>query len=547
MLSFKKMKKYNYIIIILILSAASLVSCKKQLEEYNPSGSTAQAVYNTPEGFETAVNAAYTYNRYFYGKEAGYGLFETGTDIWTSGQLDSKPELSTYLNLKTDQAYVTTLWQQCYAAINLCNTALSYENTAGLSAARRPVLEGELRFMRAWYYWHVVESFGDANFTLEPTTSLVTTANRTPVATIYDQIIADVTFAAQNLQNTPLDNNYGRVTKPAAEAFLARIYLTRGNNQSASNYANKVIKNYGFKLLTNYADLWNITNQRNSEVIWALNYSTNLSFNDKAGSNNGHMIFLMDYKNLPGMTQDIANGKPYTRYMPTKYLLNLFNETDDARFLGSFKQTWYANNATSIPKAAYKLGDTAVYCSKYAVIAATRAAKPYTIFDINDMYKANGTTNDRSHYISLRKFDDPTRATSDETQSSRDVFLIRLAEMYLIAGEAQLNLGKTDSAAYFINQLRSRAAITGHQTAMQVLPASITTDFILDERAREFAGEQLRWFDLKRDNKLVERVKKYNPDAAPYIQDYNALRPIPQAQIDAVTNKDTFKQNPGYQ
>lgn len=545
------MKKYNYIIAILALAATTLSACKKQLEEYNPSGATAQAIYNTPEGFETAVNAAYTYNRYFYGKETGYGLFETGTDIWTSGQLDSKPELSTYLNLKTDQSYVASLWQQCYAAINLCNTALSYVNTAGLSATRRPVLEGELRFMRAWYYWHVVESFGDANFSLDPTIGLLTTANRTPVAQIYDQIFADLNFAVQNLQATPLDNNYGRVTKPAAEAFLARIYLTRGNNQLASNYAAKVIKNYSFKLLTNYADLWNITNQRNSEVIWALNYSTNLSFNDKSGSNNGHMIFLMDYRNLPGMMIDVANGNSQTRYMPTKFLLNLFNETDDSRFLGSFKQTWYSNNAANIPKVgglpAYKVGDTAVYCSKYAVTPAVRASKPYTIFDINDMYKANGMTNDRSHYISLRKFDDPTRASATETQSSRDAFLIRLAEMYLIAGEAQLNLGRTDSAAYYINILRSRAAITGHQAAMQVLPSAITTDFILDERAREFAGEQLRWFDLKRDNKLVDRVRKYNPDAAPNIQDYHALRPIPQAQIDAVTNKDTFKQNPGYQ
>jgi hypothetical protein len=165
---------------------------------------------------------------------------------------------------------------------------------------------------------------------------------------------------------------------------------------------------------------------------------------------------------------------------------------------------------------------------------------------VNDMYKATGIPNDRSHYISLKKFDDPTRATSDETQSSRDAFLIRLSEMYLIASEAQLNLSKPDSAAYYINQVRSRAAIPGHQAAMQVLPGDITIDFILDERAREFAGEELRWFDLKRTSKLVERVKKYNPDAAQYIQTFNALRPIPQAQIDAVTNKDTFKQNPGY-
>jgi hypothetical protein len=81
---------------------------------------------------------------------------------------------------------------------------------------------------------------------------------------------------------------------------------------------------------------------------------------------------------------------------------------------------------------------------------------------------------------------------------------------------------------------------------MQITPADLSLDFILDERAREFAGEQMRWNDLKRTGKLVERVKKYNLDAAPYIQPFHTVRPIPQAEIDAVTNKEGYKQNPGY-
>ena len=81
---------------------------------------------------------------------------------------------------------------------------------------------------------------------------------------------------------------------------------------------------------------------------------------------------------------------------------------------------------------------------------------------------------------------------------------------------------------------------------MTVTPADITLDFLLDERAREFAGEQLRWFDLKRTGKLVERVQKFNRSAAPYIKAYHTLRPIPQKQIDAVSNKSEFTQNAGY-
>lgn len=135
----------------------------------------------------------------------------------------------------------------------------------------------------------------------------------------------------------------------------------------------------------------------------------------------------------------------------------------------------------------------------------------------------------------------------NEAQSARDVFVIRLAEMYLIAAEAQMKLGNTQAAADNINILRTRAAKPGRVATMQVLPAQITLDFILDERARELCGEQLRWYDLKRTGKLVERIKAYNPDNAVSIQPFHVLRPIPQTQIDAVTNKDVFKQNPGYQ
>jgi hypothetical protein len=118
--------------------------------------------------------------------------------------------------------------------------------------------------------------------------------------------------------------------------------------------------------------------------------------------------------------------------------------------------------------------------------------------------------------------------------------------MYLIKAEAEMNQGNLAEAATYVNVLRTRAAVPGREASMQVAPSQITLDFILDERAREFAGEQIRWFDLKRTNKLVERVKAYNPDAAATIQPYHMLRPIPQGQLDAVSNKDEFKQNLGY-
>jgi hypothetical protein len=474
-----------------------------------------------------------------------------GTDIWTSGSGDVYPELNKYINLQAGSSALTTEWQQLYAAINLCNTGINRIDKAGYTESQRLIREGELRFLRAFYYWHIVETWGGVHFTLQETTGIVTTANKTPVDTFYNQIFRDLQIAVANLPATT--TNYGRVTKPAARAFLSRMYLTRNMNREAIDAANDVIKNYGFSLQANYADLWKMSNMQNKEVVYAVNYSANLSLNDLKdailfpnghgrGGNNGHLLFLMKYDDQPGMTRDIANGRPFVRYAPTRYLLDLFNEDNDARYQGSFQTVWYANNTTR--PAGMNIGDTAVFTSKNDV---SSAGKIYRVYDRSKTYKADGSLLDNGHYVTLLKFQDPTRPSSNEQQSARDVFVIRLAEMYLNAAEAEFKLGNVDSAAYYINIVRTRAAKSGKVDAMKIDASQINLDFILDERAREFAGEQIRWFDLKRTGKLLDRVKADNPDAATNIQSFHTVRPIPQTQIDAVTNRDEFKQNEGYQ
>jgi hypothetical protein len=340
-------------------------------------------------------------------------------------------------------------------------------------------------------------------------------------------------------------------------AFLARMCLTRGQNDRAAALADSVINNYGYSLQTKYADLWRMDNLQNKEIVWAVNYMKNLVFNDRLdatlypnghsrGANNGHLMFTMKYDDLTGMQRDIANGRPFNRYMPTLYLLDLFNERADARFEGSFKSVWYCNNLATA-RRGMKLGDTAIICTKYVVSNADTAGKPYRVYDRNISYLPNGGGSDRTHYISLKKFEDPTRTGRDEEQSARDAYIIRLAELYLIAAEAQINLGNKGKAAEYITKLRERATIPGHEAEMAVTDADMTIDFILEERARELAGEQLRWFDLKRTGKLGALINAHNPDAAKNFQSFHTVRPIPQDQIDAVTNKAEFTQNPNYQ
>ena len=563
------MRSSKYITTLLLLTI-TITACKKHLQEYNPGGVTAESVFTTPAGFESGVSAAYSYNRWIWGKEAGYHLFEAGSDLWMSGVDDPNAELTQYTSgLNPANPVISAIWSRLYSAVNLCNALINRVGGSGLPANTQRIREGELRMLRAWYYHTIVETWGNVHFTLNETQGLITTANKTPVDTFYKHIINDLRIAVANLPNTTPDN--GRATKPAAEAFLSKVFLARNQFDSAFFYANRVITQYNFQLQSKYEDLWSMSNQMNREVIWAVNYSSNLTLNDFSGpanaivypgghprgANNGHLMFLQKYDVRPGMERSIAYGRPFSRYMPSRSLLDLFDETKDSRYFGSFQEVWFSNKATpttynrvltngTTVSFTINPGDTAHWVTKQAVSNTFRDSRKYEIFDRNNVYNANGTSRNTSNFVSLKKFLDPTRPSVAEQQSGRDAFIFRLADIILVAAEAKHRLNDNVAAAGLINVVRTRAALPGQAAAMQITAADITLDFILDERARELAGEQWRWYDLKRTGKLLSRITALNPQAAPNIKSHHVVRPIPQTQIDAVTNKNEFTQNPGY-
>jgi len=167
-------------------------------------------------------------------------------------------------------------------------------------------------------------------------------------------------------------------------------------------------------------------------------------------------------------------------------------------------------------------------------------------------YKNVAYCGDQS-FIAIRKFDDDVYTRSDNDKVTpeiydRDVMVLRLAEMYLIKAEAQMKTSDNSGALATLNVLRAKRAISGKNN---LLTGTVDINTILDERAIELCGEQQRWFDLKRTKTLVSRVKAYNAQASANIKDIHYYRPIPQAQLDAVTNLSTtvgqgFWQNPGY-
>ena len=545
------MKKLHYISLICLSVFVS--SCEELLTEDPLSLATAEGYYTTEDGIKDGLNAAYTTLRSFYGQEDGFFLTVTGTDIFTNGfgGIANNPHINNYsANFLGTTATVTDIWDALYIGINQCNTVVERApQVEELSDEEETRIIGEARFLRALYYFHLVQQFGNIHFTLEETIGVQTEANKTAPEIVYSEgIVPDLEYAAANLPAAA--SEYGRAYKAAAEALLARVYLTIGNWAEAEAFATNVIDDYAFALVTPYAELWDIENEVNSEIVWAVQFSEDPLLNGPG--NSGHLYFIFDYTFNPAMVRDIENGRPFQRFLPTNFLLKLYDRSMDARWDGSFKTVWYANKTGQINGHTVNPGDTAIHIVMEPVSDAVKQAAPYWIIDFKDNWIGNVTayqeigTNRRRNYPSLRKFLDPLRPSINETAGRRDFPVIRLAEMYLIAAEAAWRQGRSDDAADYINVIRTRAAIPGKEVAMQVSATDIDLDFILDERARELVGEMHRWYDLKRTGKLLERVRQYNLDAAPNIKEMHLVRPIPQTQIDRVSNPGEFQQNPGY-
>ncbi len=544
------MMRYACLFSALVIMSLTLAACDSVLDENIVSGITADDHYSTPEGFEDAVRAAYVHLRSFYGDEQGSTLTVFGTDEFTNGGHGNFHYMNQYTAaLNSEASPFWHVWSQFYQGINTCNTIVNRAADVDLPDNLKNIRVAEARFLRAHYYFILVQFFGPLHLTLEETVGVETEARRDPESDVYRAIVEDLEFAIANLP--PTQSDYGRATKPAAENMLALVLLTRGYRDfaesddfaRAAELAKGVIENYDFTLLDDFAAVFDHDNERHAEVIWSVQYTSDPLYNGPG--NRSHLFYRPWYEFYnPAVVRsgEPGYGRPWIRFRPTQWALENFRPLDvDARYDKSFQTVWYyndANNPNLPPDAA--VGDTAIWITEQnlteAEVAAAEARIPGLVF----------TWYNRpiNMFPSLNKFDDFKRPSVNEEAGSRDYMVYRLAETYLIAAEALLMDGRANEAVGYINAVRRRAAHPGMESQMEITTADLTIDFILDERARELYGEQKRWFDLKRTGKLLERVRAYNPEAAPNIQEHHVLRPIPANQITRTVGG--YEQNPGY-
>jgi starch-binding outer membrane protein, SusD/RagB family len=566
------MKKYNSshkIITLAILFITMILpsSCNKDVLEEKIISNIGNDYLNTPAGLNDGVKAAYASLRSWYGSERGCNLTVFGTDTYQNGADGNWKFMNTYdPQFDPRTGIVQEVWDEFYRGINTCNAVIDRAaKVAGLTDVVKKQRIGEVKFLRANYYFILTQLFGGVDLRLKETIDPTKAAKRATIQEMYAAITKDLEDAIVDLENKARSVEYGRATKAAAEHLLAKVYLTKGTSEAkaaddfskAATLANNVIKNYGIELLPDFADVHKEGNETNKEVIFACQYTydplTNLIPGNPFNSgNNSHVFFLMEYDVLPGMIRDIVNGRPFKRYKPTTYTLEtvfaLSNRVNDSRYYKTFKDTHISNNAgtfnssafdDSKTKVTFAVGDTAFYQPGFEMSKEERATKKYQVM--------NPSKYSERWFPGLRKHIDGRRADRTVFEGGRDFIAMRLGETYLILAEALIKQDKNQEAADAVNVLRRRAAWAGKQTAMEITAAQANMDFMYEERERELIGEQHRWFDLKRWGNLVARVKLHNSQATATIKDYHVLRPIPQVQIDRVEGgKASFPQNPGY-
>jgi hypothetical protein len=140
-----------------------------------------------------------------------------------------------------------------------------------------------------------------------------------------------------------------------------------------------------------------------------------------------------------------------------------------------------------------------------------------------------------------RKFDDSNTASYNSDRSFRDIHIITLPEIFLVAAEAYLKSGDSATALERLNTIRRRAGVAD--------VASVDVDAILKESACEMFGNGYRRMDLRRTGKLIEYNNLYNSElqgTAESAIGEKLLWPIPQAAIDANDQLSSADQNPGY-
>jgi hypothetical protein len=410
-----------------------------------------------------------------------------------SDNVTAEQPLEYFATVTSSNTNVQRDWQELYNDVRAANAVLDDVpniNDPALSAARKIQILGEARFLRAFHYYWLVTEWGGCPIILSVSNGGNLYPARNKTAEVYAQIIADLQYADSVLDASPYNGQVGRATKGAAESMLAKTYAQMGDYANCLKYCNEVIGSGTYSLVSNFANLWGAANKNNSESIFELQA-------------NGTAYGFFGFEIFDFVASD---GYP-KRDIGSANLINAFKAAGDTltRYQATFN--W------QIPGAAFTM--------------------PANAWDPNLTIPF------------MNKYPD-----ADGYNSNDDIVMIRLADIILLAAEANDQLGNTSAAITQLNQIRTRAGLPNTTAATQ----SDLALAILNERQLELVFECTRWNDLQRAD-ANGTINIVNLMASQFDSHGNNLNynmaadkhqyifPIPLEDLQLNKN---LRQNPGY-
>ena len=569
------MKKILYSVVLAACCMGTMTSCSDFLDASNKSNVTAKQSFATKEGLNNLVNNAYQHLQNVYAAPLFTSCFSAGTDMYADARNKMNEALNTYETLTPENTDIKNLYTYLYSGIRAANSVSYYAQTAQVDDKTKSQLIGEARVLAAYEYYLLVNNFGGVPIMKDFLTTADTGYPKSSPEDVYAYIISELeeVISKNVLQASTATKGGGRISQETAKAILAKTYLSAAWDLNKQDYfskaaalADEVIA--GRKLTTPFAKLWKAdgSGDDNEEFLWDVEYDLATANNTTSGGTEWSGY----YCNYLGGNED--NIKATTSsYVPTLYALHCFKKGDqryDATFMkelpdinkgnaaGTGYWTWYKNGESLVGKPVTRYYsawyETDADFEAWKAIDPANRANTYRIpMDSQTKEAQNMDGKDMDYYDNqqlvygsspCKKFDDSKTAKTEKNTCYRDIHIITLPEMYLVAAEAYLKAGDNPKALARLNEVHQRAGLPA-------LTGTVTIDDILDENACENFGNEARWMDLRRTQTLVTRCTKYNHEmgdkAAQYIGK-KLLRPIPQAAIDANDQLTLADQNPGY-
>lgn len=464
------MKKY----IIGIVLATFLFGCEEWLAEEPRSVITTNLFYENAEDAEAAVNAIYAfayepYNKFGY-DELAYTMLEVVTGHFVNVSQSSNTAEFYNLRYSSSSPYVASWFNSSYQGIEAANLAIANLPEIDMPEADKDRLLGEAKFFRAYFYYNLVNIFGDVPLKLNPTASPDDgQIPKTSVQEIYEQAIVPDLLAAEQAPLPPTPAGSGRVSLGAVKTVLTKVYLNMAGaplNQSdkfalARDKAAEIISNNWFSLF-----------QTDANLTWFD------KLNNPAFDNTEEHILSVNY----GL--NLTNASIPVFFLPREVL---FVRNNFIQFGGFYPSEAFLSSYTSSDLRVQNQGFV------------------YNTFTVDDSVFTFPTA--------IYKFFDKGLLDTSPN-SGKDFPLYRYADVLLMFAEAQNEAdGSPNAAAYdAINQVRARSNLP----ALSGLNLENFREAVWQERYHELFAENKAWFDMVRTRKIYDSESSLFVDIVGY-------------------------------